>query len=206
MRLEATHGRPVDGTEVRADVEQYQVRLRLLGGAAGDGGEGGRHPEAADALVEGVAPRRAELLLGAGQAEIAGDEVEAGVDVHDMGVDDVALHFEQRRQRPVDGLASVGLPQRLDGIIGEERRRQVGLRVEVDDEDAGTELTEHPRHVIGERRLADPTLVVEEGDDRRHRSSSNRTSTAVGLTTNPGAGLPLAPMARRATSMPAPKR
>ena len=49
---------------------------------------------------------------------------------------------------------------------------QCGLRIEIDDQDAQTQVMKHPRDVIGQRGLANTALVVEEGNGLHGRLRS----------------------------------
>jgi hypothetical protein len=52
----------------------------------------------------------------------------------------------------------------LESVIVEKCGCQIGLWIEIRNQNTQAEVMEHPRQMIGERRLANATLVVEKGD------------------------------------------
>src|ERR671914_917715 len=96
-----------------------------------------------------------------------------------MRIGKVAAAFEQRGHRSIDSPPWCSKPQLLDPPLIHERRRQVGLWVEIEHCHRSAELVQHPGDVVDERRLAHAANVVEERYNRhRHRFSLTIAATA----------------------------
>jgi hypothetical protein len=66
----------------------------------------------------------------------------------------------------------------IDLVVQPERRREVTLRIKVDQKDALAQCGERGADVRGGRRLADAALLVGNGYDRRHLRTRSRFPVA----------------------------
>ena len=197
---------PVDRAEVGADVDQDEIRLRILASLPQCPTQGGDHAECALVAVQALGPLAGELVLGLRQGKVAGHEAQRGRGCLRLLRGDVTRAPQQRHERPVDRAAGrIGGPQLLHLVLVEEHAGEVRLRIEVRRHDAHAEVGVHPGQVIDDRRLADAALVVEERDCG-HRADLTVTRTREWSGSNSGSGLPLASSACRARAMPMPKR
>ena len=141
-------------------------------------------------VSQAVRPRCRQLGLETGQPQVADDQTQVAGNRFDVRLPDVAEPSQDGRHGP-ENAVGVGAvrPQLLEPVFVEEHRGQVRLRIEVHGHHRVTELGVHPGEVIDQRGLADPPLVVEEGD-RLHRALQMVASTWEGSNVNFASGLP----------------
>ncbi len=196
----------VDRAEIRADVQQRQIRSELPSGVRDQPRERSRDAECPLVPVQTFWPLRGELVFASGECEVAHQQPDLLADFFDLRrLDDIAGALEQGGDAVVDSARVPISPQTLQPRLVEEHRAQVSLGIEVRGDDTPTEFPQHPGQVIDERRFAHASLVVEEGNGR-HGRLRTVTSTNASCTSNSSGGLPFAANVLRAVSMPMPKR
>jgi len=89
-------GRPIDGPEVRSDIDEYEVRRELLCPVDDQAPECGDDPESALLAVEAVGPLARQLVLEPGQCEVAGGQRQPVIDLPERRRRDVTDPAQQR--------------------------------------------------------------------------------------------------------------
>jgi len=166
--------------------------------------ERGRRAERRLVTIVASRPRIRELVFEGGERKVAHDQAETPFDARHMRHAHVAQPADDRAQGTEDRVRvfAVG-PQFLELPLVEEHAAEVRLRIEVDREHGLPLIREHVGQVVDEGRLADATLVVEEGNGL-HGRLRIVTSTYPLSKTNSASGLPFLARASWARRTPRP--
>lgn len=114
--------------------------------------------------VQTLRPLRGELVFPSGEPKISQQQADLLVDPLNLRtLDDIPGALEQGGDAVVDGARVPISPQTFQPGLVEKHPGQVGLGIQIRGKDVPADLSEHPRQVIDEGRLAHASLVVEEG-------------------------------------------
>src|SRR6476620_6969946 len=201
-----------DGVEQlsHAAVAEHLARHRDDQGVGGREGVEREHPEARRAVEQHDVVCRVEPLEGRPQDVLAtGARKEHGLGTGEVDGRGHEVDALLARDDDVPDLGAAGedvVDRALDGVgVDTEGEGQARLRVEVDEQDAPTELGERGTDASDGGRLGDPALLVRQGDRRAATVTSGASRAAArggGAVARGGAGRHAASVSGRAVRTP----
>ena len=132
----------VERAEVRSDVNQGKLRVKVIGRECNSAMQGGRDSESLGYTFETIGPLRAEFVLHASKPKVSRNKREITRDVFKVRrLNVTSALLQQRCDRRDDGLAiSWIIPEFSKTFFGKEHRGEVRLRVEIECDGAHAEF------------------------------------------------------------------
>jgi hypothetical protein len=161
-RVRANQRRPVDCSEIRANINQHEVCIELFRRLSRDAVKRACGAKRGFLSVKAIAPRLGAIGLEIRQVEVAGDQPNVRSDPLKRCAADVAEAADDGAERSHDTLVLciVRVPELLQFRLREKHRRQIRLRVEIGDEDTLAHVGKQPCKVVKQRRFPDAPLLL----------------------------------------------
>jgi len=163
--IASDEGRPVDGAQIWAKIDKCDVGIVVEACISNQPCERRCNTKCALFAGQTAWPCCRQFVFDLRERQIADQQSEAIGPLVDVRIGcDIPYAAKQRRYRTIDRLFFLTLKNVPETVFVQEHCAQIGLWIQIDREHPMPEPLEHPRQVVDKRRLADASLIIEEGN------------------------------------------